>query len=675
MGSDRPFVLGISGSHNGSACLLHGDEIVVAVAEERLTRRKRARIYCADPALSIAYCLQAGRIGPADLARVVASPQKRGFRPRHDPALNPLLQLGAHDVAWERVPHHYAHAVSTYATSGADEAVVVVVDGIGSAHGDLPEAERAVIANPAPDAHEVISIYRARHDDVEPVWKQVVEAETWIGEEQRLGRDAPRMPRFRSLGGMFSAVSVLLFGSPDEAGKVMGLAAYGKPTIPWTDFFSVGAGGVLTFHDAVPDAHQYPERWPENERTYADLAASVQAALEVAMLELVAAARRRHPSVPTLCLAGGVALNSLTNQRLAVESGFDVVHVVPAADDSGAALGAAFHGLRTETGRLRGRRLTSDALGAPYAPADLDAVLDRTPAVVARPPGSRSDLVDESVELLLDGRILGWFSGGSEFGPRALGHRSILCDPRQPGMKEHLNARVKHREPFRPFAASVLADAVADWFVLDGTDPWAPFMLRVLPVQESRQGAIPAVVHPDGTCRIQTVTPEDGLFHAVIRRFHERTGVPMILNTSLNVMGEPIVETPEDALWVLLFTGLDHLMLEDRLVGTADGYRDILALVPYLTTEAVRLVYRADDWERPTAVAFEVATRWGRVDQTVGGQYAELLPLLDGRSDGAAVLRRLEAAGSPLARSRETFVHGLAELWRMSLIRMAGTGR
>jgi carbamoyltransferase len=666
MGSDRPLVLGISGSHNGSACLLRGDEIVAATSEERLTRRKRDRVYCADPALSIAYCLQAGGIEARDLARVVASPQKRGFRARHDPALNPLLRVGTHQIPCERIPHHYAHAVSVYATCGRDDAVVVVVDGIGSHHGDLSGAEQAAIVNPQPDAHEVISVYRAAGDRIDPVWKQVVEAETWIGEEQRLGRDAPGMPTFRSLGGMFSAVSVLLFGTPDEAGKVMGLAAYGEPTISWTDFFAV-RDGVFTFHDLVPEAHRYAERWPKNERVYADLAASVQAALEVAMLAIVAEARRRYPTVDVLCLAGGVALNSLANQRLAAESGFDVVHVVPASDDSGAALGAAFHGLRSETGRLRGPRQESDALGASYTRADVDAAVARTPAVVASEPPS---IAGTTAELLVDGQIVGWFHGRSEFGPRALGRRSILCDPRRPDMKEHLNARVKHREAFRPFAASVLADAVPDWFVLAGTNPWSPFMLRVFEVHEAQRARVPAVVHPDGTCRIQTLTPADGRIHDVVRAFYERTGVPMVLNTSLNVMGEPIVETPEDALWVLLYTGLDHLVLEDLVVTTGAGYEDVFSLVPQLTTTTVDVRYETGAWDQPVALSYRATTRWGPLDQTVGGEYAALLPLVDGRRTVGDVYAALAATGSPLARSREGFAGAVAELWRRSLVRV-----
>jgi len=171
------------------------------------------------------------------------------------------------------------------------------------------------------------------------------------------------------------------------------------------------------------------------------------------------------------------------------------------------------------------------------------------------------------VELLCDGKIIGWFDGRSELGPRALGQRSILCDPRRPDGKEILNRRVKMREPFRPFAPAVLLEEAGNWFELDGAAPDSPFMLRVCEVKREKRNEVPAVVHVDGTGRLQTLTREtNGRFYELVQSFHERTGVPILLNTSFNRMGEPIVETPRDAIECLLNTGLDGCVFDDRIV-------------------------------------------------------------------------------------------------------------
>jgi hypothetical protein len=228
----------------------------------------------------------------------------------------------------------------------------------------------------------------------------------------------------------------------------------------------------------------------------------------------------------------------------------------------------------------------------------------------------------------------------------------------------------------QPWVALVLAEAVPDWFVLDGTDPWSPFMLRVFEVVTGKREKIPAVVHPDGTCRIQSVSGDDGRIYDVISAFHQRTGVPLILNTSLNVMGEPIVETPDDALWVLLYTGLDHLVLEDRVVSLPDSYRSVLDLVPHPVVGTVDFEHDLTGGTlvsgRPQAISFEASTPWGTVRQTADGHHADILAELDGVRNGKEILAALEASGSPLARSPEVFHQALAELRRLGLIRMRG---
>ena len=551
------WVLGISASHNGAVCLLRDDELVVAVQEERLSRFKRHRIHGAEASRALDYCLDYAGITPDDLSLAVVCLQGRAGDAKHAVESNPALRRARGRVPTLLIPHHLGHAVSAFATSGFEDAAVLVVDGAGSPFEDLSGDERAVVRNQVEDGWETISLYAASGTSVVPLEKHVVERGGWY---------RPRgagMPDFGSLGGMFSSVAAQLFSDPSEAGKVMGLAPYGAATIPAEAFFHVEKGGFRFLKD-VPAMFGYSERWPARSEEYMNLSASVQAALEVAILHLAERLRELCPST-NLCYAGGVALNSVANERVIRESGFTRVHIPPAAEDSGPAIGAAYYGLWRLTGHNARRRLAHDACGRPYSRRAVSAAVEKfAPRVRAHSPG---DVIAEAAERLCAGQIIGWFDGGSELGPRALGQRSILCDPRRPDAKESLNLRVKRREPFRPFAPVVPLEDVGDWFELNGAPRESPFMLRVCEFREEQAARVPAVVHVDGTGRVQTVTPEaNGRFYELVRKFGGATGVPVLLNTSVTVMGEPIVETPEDALACLLDSGLDCCVFEDRVV-------------------------------------------------------------------------------------------------------------
>lgn len=557
MASDQPpYILGISASHNGSVCLLKGDEIVVAVQEERLSRFKRHRLRGADASLALAYCLSYAGIEPQDLSLVVLCLQGRKTDSSQDILLNPFLNVVSARIPTITIPHHYGHALSVFATSGFKDAAVLVVDGAGSPVVDLSPEERNVIQCNGDDAWETISLYAASDTSMLPLEKHVVAQGGWLNFNER------GMPGFGSLGGIFSAVAHQVFGDASEAGKVMGLAPYGNPEIPTGDFFDITECG-FQFKDIVPAKFPHDERYPARQTEYENLSSSAQAALEEALLHLVRRLHRQCAS-ENLCYAGGVALNSVANERIIREGGFNSVYIMPAAEDSGPAIGAAYHGLWTLTKTNARKKLLHDALGRRYPPADVSsAIAEREGLSESSPP----DLIAAVVDLLCDGKIVGWFDGGSELGPRALGQRSIICDPRRSDAKEILNRRVKMREPFRPFAPVILLEEVRNWFDLDGTQPESPFMLRVCPFKSDRVDAVPAVVHVDQTGRLQTVTREvNGRFYDLVRRFFEKTGVPMILNTSFNVMGEPIVETPADALACLMNTGLDCCVFEDRIV-------------------------------------------------------------------------------------------------------------
>ncbi|HKG59092.1 MAG TPA: carbamoyltransferase C-terminal domain-containing protein [Pyrinomonadaceae bacterium] len=554
--NDRPWILGISASHNGSACLLRGDQIVVAIQEERLTHFKRHRIYGAGPSKSVAYCLSYAGIQPPDLSLVVLCIQGRATDKIHDITLEPFLNVVTHAVPTITIPHHYGHAVSVFATSGFAESAVLIVDGAGSPVSDFTSDELKVLNGNSQDSWETISLYHASATSIVPLEKHAVDRGAWLVSRNGV------MASFGSLGGIFSAAAEQIFGEAAEAGKVMGLAPYGKPSFTTSEFFDI-TNGRFHFQDTVPQRFRYAERWPNRAEEYEALAASVQSALEDALLYLVKHLRELCSS-DNLCYAGGVALNSVANERIIRESGFKNIYIMAAAEDSGTAIGAAYHGLWQLTQNNSRRPILHDAPGRIYTPADVSAAVNATENVHVV---NSTDVISDAVELLCDGKIIGWFHSGSELGPRALGQRSILCDPRLPGAKDTLNRRVKMREPFRPFAPAVLLEEASNWFEFDGTVRESPFMLRVVDVKPEKRDAVPAIVHVDGTGRLQTLTRENnGRFYDLVRKFHEQTGVPVLLNTSFNRMGQPIVETPADAIACLLNTGLDCCVFEDRIV-------------------------------------------------------------------------------------------------------------
>lgn len=352
------------------------------------------------------------------------------------------------------------------------------------------------------------------------------------------------------------------------AGKVMGLAPYGKPP---------DGGGeadwksIITFQQVLELAEKNPVNVRVGDRKLnATVAFYIQLGLEhqlSAVLDDLALVCRRNGLRLDLCMSGGTALNAVANQLCFERSEFQRLHFHPACGDDGTAIGAALWHWHHVLGMPRSSFRAADLMYSlrSYCAQDVDAALD---SAVAENPGRLTltragDYIEQTARLLATGAIIGWFDGPSEVGPRALGHRSILADPRDPGMKDRLNARVKFREHFRPFAPAVLNEHAMAWFGLADS----PFMLRACPVLRPE---VPAITHVDGTSRIQTVTAADNSsFYELISSFHRLTGVPLVLNTSLNTKGLPIDETPADALATLLGSGLDYLVFPGVIVGKA----------------------------------------------------------------------------------------------------------
>ncbi len=524
-------ILSINFNHDGSGVILSDGRTAGYVNTERFSRRKK------HPGLREADLIelldQAG-VSLADLDHVIlcnlhnmdspdvvtlhGSTLKETWVPFTLDERQETVTIDGHSVPCTVNPeHHRLHCALAYYTSPFDSAVAMSIDPGGWC------------------------VHIGRQNRLEPF-------------------ECPELTLTANMA--YTFVATRLFGTGIlGAGKVMGLAPYGESVDQSIDY-----DRLETMEDLYRVAAERPAFVSEGERTWnAALAYHVQHALELQLTRALQLLNQRCRALgiePHLCLSGGTALNSVANQIAFADSGFARLHLHPASGDDGTAIGAALWYWHDRLDRPR-RRFTNAELM--YGVRDYDERIEQAchafgdDVCVEEEP----DYCRRVARLIADGKIVAWFQGASEIGPRALGNRSILADPRRASMKDTLNRRVKFRESFRPFAPAVLNDHALSWFGLEDS----PFMLRVARVL--RPG-IPAVTHVDGTARLQTVTAEDNpAFHGLIQCFHEETGVPVVLNTSFNVAGEPIVETPEDAMRSFLRSDMDCLVLGHRLVFKA----------------------------------------------------------------------------------------------------------
>lgn len=661
----EPWVLGLGASHNGSACLLHGGEIVVAVQEERLSRRKRDRTVGSEPSFATRYCLDTAGIEVSDLALVVQCAQGEAQSVEQDLACNRQLRLAHHGVPWRVIPHHLGHAISAFATSGFEESAVLVIDGLGSPLADLTPAEQDLADSDAA-AWEMISLYHASRTSLTPLEKHMTRDGDWLQKDHR------GMPRFRSLGGMYSAVATQIFGDPMDAGKVMGLAPLGTATVPVDELFTLD-GGRFRFRDEVPSRYRHNRRWPECREEYQNLARSVQEALETAILALVDRLLELSPS-RRLCYAGGVALNCVTNERLFRETPYRELYIPAAAEDSGTAIGAAYWGLWHLTGKRAAQPLRVDAMGRRYSRDELESAVASVPGVEVVTRGL-SAVIDSTVERLQQGQLGGWFQGRSELGPRALGRRSIVADPRTIDSKTRLNDRIKFREPFRPFAPVILENAVRDWFDVEPTtEIGSPFMLRTWPFLPGREKQVPAVAHVDGSGRVQTVNGSgEDPWGQLVAAFCRATGVPIVLNTSFNGRGEPIVETPEDALWCMLQNGLDFVALGDLMVARNGEVESLLDLYPTFAAKSYSLgipltggAFSSQPSE-DGSFRFLVSCPWGEREHRLPARLHPILTRIDSVTSGRELLRAI-ALDHGRDLSASALIETLGALRRVSVL-------
>ena len=554
------YVLGTGLSHDGSACLLKDGAIAVAIEKERLTRIKHDG---GNDDRAISYCLDAEGITLDDVELVVQNANFSMFERGNDWFRGPR-QVARHPRI-VTISHHLAHAYSAIGTAPFDEAALLVIDGCGNAFNEAIDRAAAFSLAPAPDLavdhlyYEKDSYY---HFDGRGLQTIVKDYSPW-----GYGiREYPMCPPTtqHSIGGLYQAASVYCLGGVDDSGKLMGLAPYGRPGVFSKEIFALRDGRVFVNHDWMA-AFNCPchreQDFRANFQHYANIARWVQDSVERALLYLVDHRYGLHPS-KNLAYAGGVALNAVANRRILRESKFENLYVQPAAGDNGLAVGCAYYGWLAVLQRERQRHDGSSSFGRRYTVAEVTAALAQRAGRIE--VFTAADVVEPTAAMLADGAVVGWFAGRSEFGPRALGHRSILADPRRLGLRDHINRNIKFREDFRPFAPAVAAEHASTYF--DGGYA-SPYMLLVAPARPEHADSIRDVTHVDGSCRLQTVSPaEEPTFHALLTAFARRTGLPVLLNTSFNRRGMPIVETPGEAIDFFLECALDVLVIETFVV-------------------------------------------------------------------------------------------------------------
>ncbi len=557
-------ILGLSFAyHDSAAALLVDGQLVAAASEERFSRRKHTSAF---PELAIQYCLEQAGITPKDLTHVVfyEKPFVKLDRilttyvstwPRSYGAFRKALPVWMRDKLWIKqeiadhldcdaeilfCEHHLSHAASAFLCSPFERAAVLTLDGVGE-------------------------------------WET---ATCGIGEGNQI-RLERHIDYPHSLGLFYSALTAYLgFRVNDAEWKVMGLAPYGEPKYveQFKELIDIAPDGSFAM-DMRYFAHHVSEssmltdlfethfgqkkRDPNSELTqfHKDIARSGQAIVEEAMVKIGLDLHKRY-GVDNIVIGGGVGLNSVGNFRLLEKTPFKDIFIQPAAGDDGAAIGAALYIYHCVLGNPRSFEMSHAYFGPEFDDLAIETTLRKLGCKYEKL--GEDEMIDRTAHLLADGQVLGWFQGRMEFGPRALGNRSIIADPRNAAMKDIINAKVKYREWFRPFAPSVAKESAATYFELEVD---SPFMLLVPKVRDAWRDKLPAITHQDGTGRVQTVEAHiNPRYYKLIKRFGQLSGVDVVLNTSFNVRGEPVVCTPEDAIRCFEKTGIDYLVMGSFII-------------------------------------------------------------------------------------------------------------
>lgn len=550
--------------HDSTACIIINGKLIVAIEEERLNRDKHTKHF---PTLAIDRCLEIANLKFNEIDHIAVS-----IQPTHNLSkkllhglrnLKSFMHLSRVELVrlfrkqsdfwkWHAgywgsknkgpqvhfIPHHFCHAPGSFFVSPYQEAALLGLDGAGE-------------------------------------W-----ATSWLGYGKGNSINCLGQSFFpHSLGSFYEAVTQFCgFRTNYDEGKTMGLAPMGNPGVFLDEvekMVRIDHSGQIHINLSYFDYQNFgrshlsmkalekfgkPRKKGEKfEQRHLDLAAAFQRVLEDRVLEICDILYEKTQAA-YLVVSGGVALNSVMNGRIVRESKFKDIYVMPAAGDNGTSIGAAYYLYNGLLNQPRNFIHLDPYVGTSYTNAQIEKILKGCKIKYEK----QDNIIDKTADLLAKGKIIGWFQGPMEIGPRALGNRSILANPAFPEMKDKINAEVKFREPYRPFAPSVIVEASGDFFDLKVE---APFMLKVGNVLEGMRSIIPAVTHVDGSARLQTVRKESNpRYYDVIKKLGEITGVPVVLNTSFNIQGEPVVESPKDAIRCFYSTGLDALVIGDFIL-------------------------------------------------------------------------------------------------------------
>jgi carbamoyltransferase len=551
MMSDAAWVLGVNRTQDASICLMQGSRVLCAIQKERLTRQKHHWGKPAD--FRNVYVPQLTVFDrPIDVLVECYSSDPEGENiAAYEQEMRETLTLSP-NCRRARISHHLAHLYSVFHPSPFENAAVMIIDGQGSPVSEFTEKWRGADSVPG-HWREVASFYRADRQRIECIGKQL-----WDRDEKRLV----------GLGMFYFLLTQAIFPGEGNEGKVMGLAPHGNPDALGLPSLEVDGAQVSIPRRWIDILHErkrfrYVSDDKSNFTDVANLAAAGQRAFEDAVLG-VAHWLHARTGAENLCFAGGTGLNCSTNDRLLRETPFRQVFIPPAPSDAGTSLGCAIYGMTELLGTRCDYRWENDFLGPEPRQDQMNAALRDAGDLIVEHVGDREGLCARVVDLLCQTKVVALYQGRSEFGPRALGHRSILGDPRFSHVRDWINARVKQREWFRPLAPIVLLERAGEFF--DIRRP-SPFMQFAAPVRAEAAQRIPAVTHVDCTARLQTVGEEDDpLLRALLSGFEARTGIPVLLNTSFNRKEEPIVETPAEALETFRRTPMHALAMPPYLI-------------------------------------------------------------------------------------------------------------
>jgi len=550
-------VLGFSVGHDKGAVIIENGKVIVGITQERISRIKHDGAHQGGliPFESINYCLNSIGITYKDIDLFVYSTTELEDKTASD------FFRKYNDISHDRlffIPHHLAHAYSTFFSSGFDDAAVIVADASGSILNYKNklhlwyEVDRTGL-NPDEDWTEGISIYHFKKNEYTEVYKKWIKYPVPIDTNEGV-----------SVGTVYSQGSLQLIYEPNEhtwpAGKLMGLASYADEEIVKEAPEYIQDLGDDIY---IPNNAIYPKvTWRSDFYSKSCVAGIYQREQERASLILAKIAKDKTNS-KNVCVAGGSFLNCNSNERILNSGLYENCYFIPPSDDSGIPLGCAWFAYQKLTDIAEVEQL-SPYLGKSYSRNEVIEALNEYPGLNYTEYDNFDFLIEEITYWLTQNRVIGWFQGGSEMGPRALGNRSILASPIKAWMTGHINADIKKREWYRPFAPAVLFEHQSEVFE---SDVYSPYMLVTTTVKEEWRNKIPAVVHIDNSARHQSVTEKsNSKFYLLIKKFHEKTGVPVLLNTSFNGPKEPIVETPQEAINTFLENNLDYLVINNFII-------------------------------------------------------------------------------------------------------------